>query len=184
MRARHVPLTVQKRRPRAPWGWRVEKAPSSGMIVSQGHQIPLDSGVVHDVYPLAVRRIVKHRASARDIRRPDRSPASVDPFTKLPGFALTNPVLRYSCQHHTVVAFVRRRPILRVGVNKAVARARIVSSEIEKSRRSKAGLHLESPLPRLAPILRPQQLRIRHVTHPQVENSDRKSTRLNSSHAN
>src|ERR1039457_4636694 len=144
MSSRHVPLTVQNRRPRTPRLWRVEKTPSPGMIVSQGHQVPPDSGVVHDVDPLAVLRIVKHRASARDVRRPDRPPAGVDPFAKLPGFALANPVLRYSCQHHTVVTFVRRRPILRVGVNKVVTRARIVSSEIEKSRRSKAGLHFES----------------------------------------
>jgi len=50
----------------------------------------------------------------RDVRGPNRPPAGIDPFAKLPGIALANPGLRHSCQDHAIVTFVRRRSVLRV----------------------------------------------------------------------
>src|SRR4051794_27014856 len=102
------------------------------MIVSQGHQVSPDSGVVHDVNPLAVSRIVKYFAAEFDVGSPNGLPPGVRSLKKLPSSALSNPVLRYSCQRNTVVAEVRRGTVLRVGVNETVARARVVSSEIKK----------------------------------------------------
>src|SRR5947209_12110106 len=160
---------MQNRRPRTPWLRRIEQPPSALVVVRQRHQIPPDSRVVHLVYALALRRIVEYRSVPRHVRRPHRPPTRIHLLQKLPRTPLPHSILRHSRQHQPVVAFIRRRSILRIRVHKPVPRPPIVPPEIQKRRRPESRLHFEAPPPRLPTVLRPQQLRIPHIPHPQIQ---------------
>src|SRR5206468_1083955 len=111
-------------------------------------------------------------AAVGDVFRPERLSLGVEAAEELVGGALGDPVLRHARQHHAVGWLISAVRVVRVDVDPTVPGAGVVLAEIEEGRAAEAGGEFPTgPLPRLAVVFRPGELRVAGVACPQVEHA-------------
>src|SRR5690348_2330155 len=114
----------------------------------------------------------EHRATIRDLFRPERLALRIKTSEELIGIAFLDAPFRHAGQNHTVGRYVRAVGIVGVDVDERVAGAGVVLAEV-KERRAAEALHEfpVGPLPRLAVVLRPGELRVASVACPQIQHA-------------
>src|SRR5581483_11010323 len=111
MRVAEPPIfRVERRRPRSPRLRRFVKAPSAGVAIPDGQQIPLHRGMIHRVDALAVTCETKDGPARRDIASPTRLAGGSS--EELPGCPLAQLPAGRPRQHDRVVHLIRARTVL------------------------------------------------------------------------
>src|SRR5262245_18729555 len=149
----------------------VEDSPTAAMVETCRQQVTFDPGIVHCVDALKMTRVAEDNSALLDAAGPDRLMGRIQLHEELVGAAVADSLLRYAGQNDVVVRLVGARSVLGIDVDVIVTRSTIVLSEIAKRRRAKTGFEFVFPMPGVAVVFRPEQLRIADVSHPHVQHA-------------